>query len=151
MNVGAVAAWATAVAGIVRTITDPEMVERINKLVDGMRNRPRIDQAAALRTRAAALNEQLAYLASEVDNDEERAALAEVETRIRRVLATLPTVDLAPNPRKRRALLIRLGNALDEVTKDLVDQMIGEAVEAQPVPRRRPTLRALGRKRGDSR
>ncbi len=57
----------------------------------------------------------------------------------------------SPNPRKRRALLIRLGNALDEVTKDLVDQMIGEAVEAQPVPRRRPTLRALGRKRGDSR
>ncbi len=114
MNVGAVAAWATAVAGIVRTITDPEMVERINKLVDGMRNRPRVDQAAALRTRAAALNEQLAYLATEVDNDEERAALAEVETRIRRVLATLPTVDLAPNGQVQRGgvRLIRRGQAV---------------------------------------
>lgn len=147
MNVGAVAAWATAVAGIVRTITDPEMVERINKLVAGMRNRPRVDQAAALRTRAAGLNDQLAFLAAEVDHDEERARLADLDTRIRRVLASLPAVDLAPNARKRRSLLIRLGNALDEVTREIVNLMIGEAAEREPVAKRRPTLRALGRKR----
>lgn len=149
-NLGAMAAGATAVAGIVRTLTDPEMVERINHLIAGLRDRPKVDQAAALRQRAIGLAEQLRFLHTLVDNPAEEEKLAGAEARLRRLLASIPAAELASGGRKR-AQLKRIGKALDGLTHEVITLMVGEAVEAEPRRVRRPTLRALRRGKGTDR
>lgn len=145
-NLGAVAAGATAVAGIVRTLTDPEMVARINGFLQSVRERPKANDAVSLHERAVGLGRQLESLRPMVDNADETEQLVSLELRLRRIIASIPAADLASGGRKRK-LLHGVGKALDQVTKDVIVLLVGEAVEEEPAARR-PRLRAIrGRRR----
>ena len=141
---------ATAVAGIVRTLTDPEMVERISKLAAGLRERQSTDRAAALRKQATGLSEQLEFLNGLIDNDDERQVLAGLGVRLRRVMASLPAAELASGGRQR-AMMSQLSKALDALTREAITLMVGEAIEDEEPAKRRPTLRALRRARDNQR
>lgn len=145
-NLGAMAAGATAVAGIVRTLTDPEMVARINHLTQSLRERPRINHAAALHERAIGLGRQLEALRPLVDNADETEQLVSLDLRLRRIIASIPAADLAGG-RRRRQLLHSVGKALDVLTMDVIKLLVGEALEEEPAAKR-PRLRQIrGRRR----
>lgn len=130
VNLGAAAAGAAAVAGIVRTLTDPEIVARVGRLTHDLRNRPRPDRASDLQRRAGVLSEQIAYLGSRADNDEERRAVADSTARLAGIVRSIGAADAASG-RERRRRLADLDRKLDALTRDVIVRLVGEDEPAQ--------------------